>query len=89
MAGAKAVDRLRELTVWRNVLCHASWRKFSGGAGYPYYFTRANDGSVQRLQSTIALKNLEQIRSGVTEAICLVFNCVEATGVAFPRKSSP
>ncbi|MDV7341699.1 hypothetical protein RYZ26_19010 [Terasakiella sp. A23] len=75
------VGMLKEATVYRNVLCHGSWRKpDEEGKSIPLFVNKKKEV----FQTAIDVEFLKQVQSHVAELACEVINSVTQMGWQFP-----
>ncbi|RDW12528.1 hypothetical protein [Paracoccus thiocyanatus] len=75
----KITDRLGEIRLERNLLCHASWRPAEDRARWHPAFVNTR-GEVQR--QPLGIDDLERIRESTVEIGTRVLRVMRATGVA-------
>ena len=74
---SKITDRLGEIRLYRNLLCHASWRPTEDKARWHPAFVGAH-GEVQR--EPLGLDDLRRIRAATVETGARVLRVMRATG---------
>ncbi len=75
------VDVMKKAAVWRNALCHGSWRTpDKNGASIPFFVNR--QGEV--FETPVDIRTLEQIQAEVAEIITDVVDSVTRMGWKFP-----
>ncbi len=75
------IKGLKELKVWRNILCHASWKQPNlKGESVPFFVNRKGDAVSNPVDITV----LEQVMRNTTELTCLIINSVTSNDVT-PR----
>jgi len=80
------LKKFREAAVWRNTICHGSWRAPDGqGRSLPLYVDRKR-GVFETPIDTVALKQLQR---HVAELACAVVNTVTQMGYQFPGSKGP
>ena len=80
------LDRLREASKIRNVLCHGSWGvPDSNGASVPFFVNRQNE----KFETPIDCKFLVQVQDEAVDLICDVISSVTRMGWAFPGSGGP
>ncbi|KGJ03044.1 hypothetical protein SAMN04487972_107127 [Paracoccus halophilus] len=73
----RITDRLNEIRLHRNLLCHASWRPTEGKARWHPAFV-SNRGEVQK--RALSLEDLDRIRGDTLEIGTRVMRVMRATG---------
>ncbi len=85
------VHRLRELSVYRNALCHGAW--VSGveadDSARLRFFRKTKTDSPKEFDRLLSLKNLTQIRNETVDITTLFMSTVTSMGVQFPGSTSP
>ena len=77
---------LRAASMWRNVLCHGSWRTPDDqGRSIPLFVDRKN----QVFQSPIDVAFLQGVQQHAVELVCAVINTVTHMGWQFPGSGGP
>lgn len=78
----KLIEDLRKYSKIRNVLCHGAWCNppDSDGKSTPYFFDR----KIERFQTPIDVKFLNQVQTQTKRLICTVYNSVTIMGWQFP-----
>ncbi len=77
---------LRNISVLRNVLCHASWRPTNdNNKSRPFFVNRQNE----IFDSDVDLDYLQRTQIGTTELACAVINTVTSMGYSFPGSNGP
>lgn len=77
---------LKEASVFRNVLCHASWRPTDDkNKSRPFFINR----QMEIFNSDVDLDYLQQTQVGTTELACAVINTVTHMGYTFPGTNGP
>lgn len=80
------IKNLHSLKVWRNILCHASWREpNSKGESIPLFVNRKGDNVTSPVDTDV----LEKVMRNTAELTCLVMNSVTSNGYQFPGSNSP
>ncbi|MBI5323074.1 hypothetical protein [Bradyrhizobium sp.] len=73
--------KLREATVWRNTICHASWRPpDQQGRSLPFYV----DKKQGVFETSVDIAMLRQLQRHVAELACAVVSTVTEMGYQFP-----
>ncbi|MBL0314108.1 MAG: hypothetical protein IPP78_15710 [Holophagaceae bacterium] len=80
------LEDLRNVSEFRNILCHGSWRPpDSAGAAYPFFVDRKKrvfDGSFD-------IHSLDQLQNQVANLACMVISTVTHMGWQFPGSKGP
>ena len=81
------LEQLRKVSVYRNVLCHGSWRSIpdDNGRSIPLFV----DKSGRVFDTPIDTAFLQQIQCNVVELACEIMNTVTLMGWQFPGSSGP
>jgi hypothetical protein len=80
------LEKLREAAVWRNTICHGSWRApDEQGRSLPLYVDKKR-GVFETPIDTAAVKQLQR---HVAELACAVVNTVTQMGYQFPGSKGP
>jgi hypothetical protein len=80
------INQLRELCVWRNILCHCSWRAPDDeGKSVPLFINRNGD----ILKSKIDEDTLRQVMNSAAELSLEVINTITANGFQWPGSNGP
>ncbi len=81
------IGRLREVSTFRNLLCHASWnrRPDEQGRSLPWFFNKRKD----MFDTPIGLAWLVQMQRHTTELACFVRDTVTRMGYQFPGSKGP
>jgi hypothetical protein len=80
------LKNLREAAVWRNTICHGSWRvPDKQGRSLPLYVDKKR-GAFETPVDTAALRQLQR---HVAELACAVVNTVTQIGYQFPGSKGP
>jgi hypothetical protein len=78
--------KLREAAVWRNTICHGSWRApDEQGRSLPLCVDKKRGV----FETPIDIATLQQLRRHVVELACAVMNTVTQMGYQFPGSSGP
>lgn len=80
------IGQIKDASIIRNVLCHASWHSPSlDGKSLPFYIRRGN----LLFQQAIDVDFLEQVRQEVAQLAIDVIETVTSLGWRFPGSSTP
>ena len=80
------LKQLREAAVWRNTICHGSWRApDEQGCSLPLYVDKKRGV----FETPIDIAMLEQLQRHVAELACAVVSTVTQMGYQFPGSSGP
>jgi hypothetical protein len=80
------IDRLRNASTIRNVLCHGSWRRpDSQGRSLPFFVNRNSE----IFGTPVDLAYLNQVQRHATELACAVISTVTQMGYQFPGSTGP
>ena len=80
------LDKLKEASRIRNVICHGSWQPPNAdGATVPLFVNR----KLERVETPIDTQFLDQVQRHSTELICAVINSVTSMGWQFPGSNGP
>ncbi|SHJ96945.1 hypothetical protein SAMN05444159_2045 [Bradyrhizobium lablabi] len=80
------LKQLREASVWRNTICHGSWRvPDEQGRSLPLYVDKKRGV----FETPINIAALKQLQRHVAELACAVVNTVTQLGYQFPGSSGP
>lgn len=81
------IDRLREASKLRNVLCHGSWnrRPNSQGRSIPFFVDKNNEIFETAVDSTY----LNKVQTHTVELLCRVIDTVTEMGYKFPGSNGP
>jgi hypothetical protein len=80
------VTKLREASVWRNAICHGSWRTPDGqGRSLPLYVDKKRGV----FETPIDITTLKQLQQHTAELACAVVSTVTQMGYQFPGSRSP
>ncbi len=80
------LKQLREASVWRNAICHGSWRvPDEQGRSIPLYVDKKRGV----FETPIGIAALKQLQRHVAELACAVVNTVTQLGYQFPGSSGP
>lgn len=80
------VKKLREAAVWRNTVCHGSWRiPDAQGRSLPFYVDKRRGV----FETPIDIAALKQLQQHTIEVACTVVNTVTQMGYRFPGSSGP
>ncbi len=78
--------QLRKATVWRNTICHGSWRApDEQGHSLPLYVDKKRG----IFETSIDIAALKQLQRHVAELACAVVNSVTQLGYQFPGSNGP
>ena len=85
------VDRLNEVRVWRNALCHGTWDSFAenGDSAHLRFFRKTQDGPEQLSNKHLQRLEITQIRRATAEVTSHLINIVTSNGLQFPGSTSP
>lgn len=80
------LKKLREAAVWRNTICHGSWRTpDEQGRSLPLYVDKKRGV----FETPIDIAALKQLHRHVAELACAVVNTVTQMGYQFPGSKGP
>jgi hypothetical protein len=80
------LNKLREAAVWRNTICHGSWRTpDEQGRSLPLYVDKKRGV----FETPIDIATLLQLQRHVVELACAIMNTVTQMGYQFPGSSGP
>lgn len=80
------LDHLREAAVWRNAICHGSWRvPDDHGRSLALYIDKKRG----IFDTPIGVSELARVQRHTTELACHVMNSVTQMGYRFPGSSGP
>jgi hypothetical protein len=80
------LKQLREAAVWRNTICHGSWRSpDEQGRSLPLYVDKKRGV----FETPIDIAALKQLQRHVAELACEVVNTVTQLGHQFPGSNGP
>ena len=80
------LENLRAASIFRNVLCHGSWRAHDDqGRSIPLFVNRKKEV----FQDAIDVSYLQQVQQHVAELVCAVINTVTQMGWQFPGSGGP
>lgn len=80
------VKKLREAAVWRNAVCHGSWRTpDEQGRSLPLYVDKKRGV----FETSIDIAALKQLQQHSSELACTVVNTVTQMGYRFPGAAGP
>jgi hypothetical protein len=80
------VKKLREAAVWRNSICHGSWRApDERGCSLPLYVDKKRGV----FETPVDIAALKQLQQHTAELACAVVNTVTQMGYQFPGSSGP
>jgi hypothetical protein len=80
------LKQLREAAVWRNTICHGSWRApDEQGRSLPLYVDKKRGV----FETSIDIAALKELQRHVAELACAVVNSVTQLGYQFPGSSGP
>ena len=80
------LDELRKIAVYRNILCHSSWRcPDANGASVPYFFKK----EAKKFDGKMDIEFLGECRNCTVNLICEVINTVTCMGWQFPGSVGP
>ncbi|GLR89797.1 hypothetical protein [Bradyrhizobium iriomotense] len=80
------VKNLREVAVWRNTICHGSWRvPDADGRSLPLYVDKRRGV----FETPIDITALKQLQRHTVELVCSVMNSVTQMGYRFPGTRGP
>lgn len=83
---SELIDGLRRAAVWRNVLCHGSWRvPDKDGKSLPLFMNRQKE----LFDTPVDVAMLRQIQTHVAELACEVMSTITAMGLQFPGSDGP
>lgn len=75
------VAAIKRVTVWRNILCHASWRSpDKDGASIPHFVNKRHEV----VETAVSVETLREIRFETAALICDVVDTVTRMGYIFP-----
>lgn len=78
--------KLREASLWRNTICHGSWRTpDQQGRSLPFYVDRKHGV----FETAVDIAMLKQLQRHVAELACAVVSTVTQMGYRFPGSSGP
>ncbi len=85
------VDRLNEVRVWRNALCHGTWDSFAenGDSAHLRYFRKTPDGPEQLDNGFLHQSEIARIRRATVETAQNLINIVISNNLQFPGSESP
>lgn len=80
------LKHLREAAVWRNAICHGSWRSpDEQGRSVPFYVDKKRGV----FETPIDVATLVQLQQHAVETACTVISTVTQMGLQFPGSSGP
>jgi hypothetical protein len=80
------VVKLREAAVWRNTICHGSWRSpDKQGRSLPLYVDKKRGV----FETPIDTAMLKQLQTHVADLVCEVITTVTQMGYRFPGSNGP
>ncbi len=83
------IDRLNELRVWRNALCHGTWQGFAAdGTTSLRHFRRTGDGP-EILDNRLTIDDISSIRAETVALTLDVVDILSTAGVRFPGTALP
>ena len=82
--GSSIVERLRNLSVWRNALCHGAWTDFDAdGFARLRFFRKTNEGP-EMLDDRLSQEKIARIRAEAIDLTILLMDVTRSIGVPFP-----
>ena len=85
------VQRLKELNVYRNALCHGAWVSGinANGSARLRFFRKTKTDCPEEFDRLLSLKDITQIRNETVDITTLLMSTVTSMGVQFPGSTSP
>lgn len=83
------IDRLNELRVWRNALCHGAWQDFAADGSSQHRYFRKTAHGVEQLDDRLTLEKVSSIRLAAVELTLDIVDLLSVVDVQFPGTAQP